>query len=128
MKDGTKSGRGTRPRGSSIEVWLTPEERAEIASRAVDTYHSQSSFLRAAVFGGHLHSRYDLEAIKVLVKVGGDVGRVAGLLKLWLSERRGQVARPADVEMAMADCRTLQSEIGAVMSRVVYGRRRKKRK
>lgn len=126
MRNSTKTGRGTRPRGSSIEVWLTPEERAEITARAVESHHSQSSFLRAAVFGEPVQSKSDLDALKELAKVGGDVGRVAGVLKLWLAEQRGQGARPIDVEIAMADCRELQATITATMSRTAFGKRRNK--
>ncbi|HAN9741196.1 TPA: CopG family transcriptional regulator, partial [Escherichia coli] len=52
-------------------------------------------------------------------KVNGDLGRVAGLLKLWLAEKRGQGARPVDVEAMMNDFRRLQGEVLAIMSRVV---------
>jgi len=36
----------------------------------------------------------DLNAMVGLGQVNGDPGRVAGLLKLWLAEKRGQDARP----------------------------------
>lgn len=54
-----------------------------------------------------------------LAKVNGDLGRVAGLLKLWLAEKRGQGARPMDVEAMMNDFRKFQGEVLAIMSRAV---------
>ncbi|WP_442963648.1 hypothetical protein [Pseudomonas sp. MF6784] len=37
-----------------------------------------------------IRSVVDLAAVADLAKVNGDFGRVAGLLKFWLAERRGQ--------------------------------------
>jgi hypothetical protein len=50
------------------------------------------------------------------VRVNGDLGRVAGLLKLWLAEKRGQGARPYDVEKMMSDFRAMQTELSGIMS------------
>ena len=60
-------------------------------------------------------------AVADLAKVNGDLGRAAGLLKLWLSERRGQGARPEDVEEVMIEFRKLQAKVRAKMSEIVYG-------
>jgi len=54
-----------------------------------------------------------------LGKVNGDLGRVAGLLKLWLAEKRGQGAHPVAVERLMADFRALQTELSAIMRRAL---------
>ena len=67
----------------------------------------------AAAHGG------DLRAVGELAKVNGDLGRVAGLLKLWLAEKRGQGARPT--EAMMRDFRKLQDELTGIMSRAVRG-------
>jgi len=56
-----------------------------------------------------------------LKQVNGDLGCVAGLLKLLLAEKRGQGARPADVG-AMKDSRALQIESHQIMGRAVRGR------
>ena len=111
--------RGTRPRGKRIEVWLTPEEQAEIADRAAATGLSLSGYLRAAGLNHPVRSVLDLRAVAELGKVNGDLGRVAGLLKLWLAEKRGQGARPSDVEGMMNSFRELQTELHAIMGRAV---------
>ncbi len=56
-----------------------------------------------------------MEAVRQLAKVNGDLGRVAGLLKLWLAEKRGQGARPIDVEAMMMDFRAIQEDMRALM-------------
>jgi hypothetical protein len=54
-----------------------------------------------------------------LAKVNGDLGRVAGLLKLWLAEKRGQGASSADVEAMMRDFRALQAQVFDLMGKVI---------
>ncbi|MDT9146284.1 hypothetical protein RSW78_27030, partial [Escherichia coli] len=58
-----------------------------------------------------IRSVYDLMAVADLGKVNGDLGRVAGLLKLWLADHRGFGAKPADVEAMMNDFRELQARL-----------------
>lgn len=117
--EGTKGGRGGRPRGKRIEVWVTDQERAEIAEKADQAGLSLSGYLRAVGLNQPVRSVYDLKAVADLGRVNGDLGRVAGLLKLWLAERRGQGARPIDVEAMMNDFRALQTELSATMRRAL---------
>ena len=118
LTDAKKTSRGTRPRAQRVEVWLTPEERQEIAGRAAQSGMSLSAYLRAAGLNHPIRSVYDLKAVAELGKVNGDLGRVAGLLKLWLAEKRGQGARPLDVEAMMNAFRALQHELSDIMGRV----------
>jgi len=125
MKEGDRLAakvRGTRPRGMRLEVWVTPEERAEIATRAAEAGLSVSAYMRAAGLNHPVRSVLDLKAVADLVRVNGDLGRVAGLLKLWLAEKRGQGSRPVDVEALMKDLRALQTEMRQIMGRAVRGR------
>ena len=54
-----------------------------------------------------------------LAKVNGDLGRVAGLLKLWLIERGGRGVQSAEVEATMHDLRMLQNQILELIGKVV---------
>ncbi|EGC9888853.1 CopG family transcriptional regulator [Salmonella enterica] len=117
--DKKPTGRGTRPRRERIEVWVTPDEKAELADRAAQGGLSLSAYLRAAGMNHPIRSVLDLRAVAELGRVNGDLGRVAGLLKLWLAEKRGQGARPVDVEAIMNDFRGLQTELHAIMTRAV---------
>ena len=62
-----------------------------------------------------VRSVYDLKAVAELGRINGDLGRVAGLLKLWLAERRGQGAPATDVERMMGEFRTLQTALSRMM-------------
>jgi hypothetical protein len=110
----------TRPRRElpPIKVWVSAEERAAIQERADQTGLSLSAYLLAVGMNTPIRSVVDLAAVADLAKVNGDLGRVAGLLKFWLAEKRGQGARPIDVETMMNDFRKLQGEVLAIMSRV----------
>lgn len=104
-----------------IKVWLSVEERAAIQERADQTGLSLSAYLLAVGMNTPVRSVVDLAAVADLAKLNGDLGRAAGLLKLWLAEKRGEGAKPIDVETTMIDFRKLQAEIRGKMSAVVYG-------
>ncbi|HCR0878748.1 plasmid mobilization protein [Klebsiella pneumoniae] len=112
-------GRGTRPRGQRIEVWVNNDEKAELADRAAQSGLSLSAYLPAVGRNSPIRSMVDLLAVADLAKGNGDPGRVAGLLKLWLAEKRGQGASPMDVEAMMNEFHKLQSEVLSIMPRVV---------
>lgn len=89
-----KEGRRPRREVPPMKVWVTDDEKAEIADRAAQAGLSLSAYLLAAGLHHPIRSRVDLTAVGDLAKVNGDLGRVAGLLKLWLAEKRGQGTRP----------------------------------
>lgn len=117
MDDSTKSTAVRRERTMRFRV--TAEEAREIASRAKIAGLTFSDYLRSAALHNRIKSTCDLEAVADLGCVNGDLGRVAGLLKLWLSERRGQGARPVDVEAMMNDFRALQASLSIIMKGVL---------
>ena len=102
-----------------IKVWVTDAEKAKSAEMANQAGLSISAYVLAAGLKNPIRSKLDFQAINDLAKVNGDLGRVAGLLKLWLAEKRGQGARPTDVEAMMIDFRALQTELTFVMSRLL---------
>lgn len=119
LNEETPKKRGGRPRGRSIDVWVTQAEYEAILEKAEQSGLSLSAYLRTIGLNQSVRSMLDLTAVADLTKVNGDLGRVAGLLKLWLSERRGQGAKPVDVEAMMRDFRALQKQLLELMSTVV---------
>ncbi|HBO2998994.1 TPA: CopG family transcriptional regulator [Pluralibacter gergoviae] len=112
-----------RRRGKPIEVWVTDEEKTAITELADQTGLSRSAYLRAVGLNRPVGARADLEAVRELVKLNGDLGRVAGLLKLWLAEKRGQGTRPIHIESVMIEFRELQAQIREKMSAIVFARK-----
>lgn len=121
MADDDTNEQADRPRRKvpPIKVWVTDAEKAEIADRAAQAGLSLSAYMLAAGLNHPIRSVYDLKAVADLGRVNGDLGRVAGLLKLWLAEKRGQGARPIDVEKMMDEFRALQTELSAIMRRAL---------
>jgi len=114
---------GTRPRGKYIKVFLTSEEMAEIQEKAKMSGLSMSAFLRALALNQKVRSVLDLHAVTDMVKVNGGLGRVAGLLKLWLLEKRGYGASVHSVEVLMSDFRLLQKKMMDLMHKALKGPR-----
>lgn len=103
----------TRPRGKRpLNVWVTPEERVEIERLAAATSLSVSAYLRTLGLAYQPKSTLDAGRVRELLKACGDLGRLGGLLKLWLVERPGQGAPEIDV-------RRLLDQIGELRERIV---------
>lgn len=101
-----------------IKVWVTDAERDEIAELADQAGLSLSAYLLAAGLKNPIRSKLDFQAVRDFAKFNGDLEQVAGLLKIWLAEKRGQGARTVDVEALMLDFRKLQSAMMFLMSRM----------
>jgi hypothetical protein len=98
---------------------VTEDERTDIERLAASANLSLSAYLRTAGLNQRVRSIIDIEAVTELAKVNGDLGRVAGLLKLWLATKRGEGADPSQVEKTMDDFRTLQTQILNIMGSVM---------
>ena len=71
-----------------IKVYCFPEERETIEQQARSTGLSKSSYLLRVGMGYPIRSIVDHHQVEELVKVNGDLGRLGGLLKLWLSKEQ----------------------------------------
>ncbi len=109
-------------RGRTLRFRVTDAEEREIRTRASICGLTPSSFLRSVALNTVVRSVVDLEAADRLEKVNGDLGRVAGLLKLWLATKRGERAGPAHVEALMNEFRSLQKELSTVIGAITYDR------
>lgn len=115
---GSASGsRGTRPRGSRIDVWVTVDERAEIAERAAQAGLSLSAYLRVAGLNLPVRSVVDQGAVAGLAKLHADLGRSAGLLKLFLSKPRPSGAGSSEAAALILALRETQGAVLALASK-----------
>ena len=103
--------RGTRPRFKRVEVWLTEEEYTQISQTADRVKLSRSEYLRNLGMGYQPKSRFDVEAITALQKCQADQGRLGGLLKLWLSEKKGEGAAASNVRSVLQQIESLQKQL-----------------
>ncbi|MCZ2135865.1 MAG: conjugal transfer protein TraJ [Burkholderiales bacterium] len=113
-----EQGAERRDRVKRIKVAVSPTERAEIERRAELANLSVSGYLRAAGLNQPIRSVLDYQAVLELAQVAGDLGRLGGLLKLWLAEQRGKGASVADVNRVLRETRELQDQMRTLMGRV----------
>lgn len=101
----------TKGRSPRVKVSLSADDLAEIQRLAELSGMSVSGYLRAAGLNTPIRSTLDYAAVRELAKVAGDLGRLGGLLKLWLSEQRDRGASAIDVDAALREARALQDAI-----------------
>ena len=78
--------KNVKDRNRPIKVLVSEQERNELLARAQKAGIPISTFLRSAGLGLRPRSALDRAAAMELLKLNGDLGRLGGLLKLWLSE------------------------------------------
>lgn len=86
----------TRKNTSPLKVYCLPSEREAIEVNAKQAGLSVSTYLRRIGQGRQVKSVVDAEQVRELVRVNGDLGRLGGLLKLWLTNdaKAAQIGTP----------------------------------
>lgn len=113
----TKNRRST---SHAIMVYCTPDEKESIKRQAKKAGLSVSTYLRKVGQGYPITGVIDLQAVQTLAKVNGDLGRMGGLLKLWLTndEKVATVGRNA-ILAALGRIQSTQSKMNEIMETVV---------
>lgn len=75
----------TRKNTTPIKVYYLPDEREVIKANAAATGHTASNYLLRVGVGYPIKSILDNKRVEELVRINGDLGRLGGLLKLWLT-------------------------------------------
>jgi hypothetical protein len=75
----------TRKGNPPIKVWCLSAERAAIEANAKAAGVSLSTYLRNVGMGCEIRGVLDYQRVDELAKINGDLGRLGGLLKLWLT-------------------------------------------
>lgn len=68
-----------------IKAYLSKEEYDRITEKARQTGLPRSVFIKRVCQGFPVESKVDALAVRELVKVNADMGRLGGLLKMWLT-------------------------------------------
>ncbi|EHT8580993.1 conjugal transfer transcriptional regulator TraJ [Salmonella enterica] len=116
----TELDRNTRKHGKHLRVPVLPEEEAIIRKNADAAGLSTAAFLRKVGMGYEVDAWVDIEQVKELSRVNGDLGRLGGLLKMWLSnDVRTQNFSPALINTLLTKIESTQEELRAVMTQVL---------
>lgn len=105
-------------RQKPVKVYVSDTDRAALEERAAAGGLSLSAYLLAAGLNHPIRATADTQAVADLVKVAADLGRLGGLLKLWLAERRGEGAPPVAVDRVLGETRALQQRMLKLTSQV----------
>ncbi|MEQ1544583.1 conjugal transfer protein TraJ [Methyloglobulus sp.] len=107
-----------------IKVCCTPDERQAIADKAGQCGLSVSNFLRTVGLGSGVVSVVDHRKVDELVRINGDLGRLGGLLKLWLANEAhfqsisGQGFKD-QILATISDINANQASLKAIIKQVV---------
>lgn len=109
-----------RKNTTPIKVYCLPEEKAQIQANATAAGLSVAAYLRKVGMGYEVDAWVDIEQVKELSRVNGDLGRLGGLLKMWLSnDARTQNFSPALINTLLTKIESTQEELRTVMTQVL---------
>ncbi len=113
----------TRKGSPPIKVYCLPDERERIEANARAAGLSLSAFLLAVGQGYRVQGITDYEQVRELARINGDLGRLGGLLKLWLTDDvRTAKFGEATIRALLNRIEATQDEMGRVMHSVVRPR------
>ncbi len=104
-----KTARSSVDREHPLKTFVSPEERLAIEGKAQAAGLTVSSYLRNAALSRPISSTADQQAFLGLLKVNADLGRLGGLLKLWLSTKPGHGAKAIDVRRLLQEIEKAQT-------------------
>ncbi|MDV6768515.1 conjugal transfer transcriptional regulator TraJ [Pseudomonas aeruginosa] len=109
-----------RKRHRHLRVPVFPEEAQIIEENAKRAGMSVARYLREVGQGYKITGIVDYQHVREMVRISGDLGRLGGLLKLWLADDP-RTARFGDATILalLAKIEEKQDELGKVMMRVV---------
>ena len=76
----------TRKNTPPIKVYCHLEERTQLKTLAAASNKSVSSYLLNVGLGYRVQGILDNRRVEELARINGDLGRLGGLLKLWLTD------------------------------------------
>ena len=74
----------TRRESTPVKVWVTTAEKGAIVEKAAAHSMSSSRYLRGLGLALPIQCTIDQRAVLDLLKINADLGRLGGLLKMWL--------------------------------------------
>lgn len=115
--------KATRKNSPPIKVYCLPVERLAIEQQAKAAGLSLSAYLMNVGLGYQVPGILDNQRVEELARINGDLGRLGGLLKLWLSDdARTAHFTPETVRALLRRIEATQDTMRAVMTAVVLPR------
>lgn len=113
----------TRKKSPPIKVYCTPAEKEAIEANAKAAGMSAARFLREVGQSYKVRGIMDYEKVRELAAMNGDLGRLGGLLKLWLSnDARTAHFGDSTIRALLARIERTMDQMRDVMRQVIYPR------
>ena len=107
-----------------LRVPVEPEEREIIKDQAEQCGLSISEYLRRLGLGYAPTSIVDNQKVNDLAKINGDLGRLGGLLKLWLSDdRRAAHFDKKTINGLLKDIEETRTQMTDIMMKVIKSKK-----
>lgn len=101
---------GRETRDKKLRVPVLPNEEAEIKSKAQDAGLTVAEYLRNLGLGYRVPSVIDNRQVDTLLKINGDLGRLGGLIKLWLTnDERTKLIGKSQLHLTLDSIQNTQS-------------------
>ncbi|NIA56979.1 conjugal transfer transcriptional regulator TraJ [Massilia sp. TW-1] len=115
--------RCTRKNTPPVKVYCLPEERAQLQASASAARKSLSTYLLNVGLGYPVRSIVDQRCVEDLLRVNADMGRLGGLLKLWLTnDERTAAFGESTIRALLAKIEATQDELLDVVRTVLTPR------
>lgn len=98
-----------------IKAYVTPEEYSRIIDKASSCALSVSTFAKRVCLGYVIQTREDQQARRELLQINADLGRLGGLLKMWLTNDDGY---EDDVRALLHQIEERQEELKEAVKRI----------
>ena len=104
-------------RDKRLRVPVLPEEEMMIKAKAGETGLTTAEYLRNLGLGYSVPSVIDNQQVDALLKINADLGRLGGLIKLWLTnDKRTKYIGKSQLHMTLDTIREAQS---AMLSEII---------
>src|SRR5690242_432986 len=101
---------GKERRDKKLRVPVLPIEEAEIKTKAQDVGLTVAQYLRNLGLGYQVPSVIDNRQVDALLKINADLGRLGGLIKLWLTnDKRTKLIGKSELHLTLDSIRNTQS-------------------
>ena len=101
---------GKERRDKKLRVPVLPIEETEIKGKAMDAGLTVAEYLRNLGLGYQVPSIVDSRQVDSLLKINGDLGRLGGLIKLWLTnDKRTKLIGKSQLHLTLDSIRNTQS-------------------
>ncbi|WP_241667469.1 plasmid mobilization protein [Pseudodesulfovibrio senegalensis] len=98
-----------------LKSYVSDEEYAAIIAKADMTGLSVSTFVKRVSLGHQIVSREDRQARRELLRINADIGRLGGLLKMWLTNEDDF---EDDVRILLKEIEQRQAELKKAVGRI----------